>query len=60
MLFNTSRTYDFMPEISIDGVHNLEVVEEMKLLGVIFQSNMNVDRWTHGLGLGLFRTSEII
>ena len=40
MLFNTSRTYDFMPEISINGVHNLEVIEEMKLLGVIFQSNM--------------------
>ena len=40
MLFNTSRKYDFHPKISIDGVQNLEVVEEMKLLGVVFQSNM--------------------
>ena len=40
MLFNTSRTYDFQPKISIDGLNDLEVVEEMKLLGIIFQSNM--------------------
>ena len=40
MLFNTSRSYDFKPKISIDGIHDLEVVEEMKLLGVVFQSNM--------------------
>ena len=40
MLFNTSRTYDFMPKITFDGVNNLEVVEQMKLLGIIFQSNM--------------------
>ena len=40
MIFNTSRTYDFMPKISIDGVNHLEVVEEMKLLGIVFQSNM--------------------
>jgi hypothetical protein len=41
MLFNTSRTYNFQPKISIDGLNVLEVVEEMKLLGIIFQSNMN-------------------
>ena len=40
MLFNTARTYDFMPSITIDGINNMEVVEEMKLLGIIFQSNM--------------------
>ena len=40
MLFNTSWKYDFLPRITIDGVNNLEVVEEMKLLGVIIQSNM--------------------
>ena len=42
MLFNTSWKYDFIPEITLDGEHYLEVVEEMKLLGIIFQSNM---RW---------------
>ena len=40
MLFNTSRTYDFMPKITFNGVNNLEVVEQMKLLGITFQSNM--------------------
>ena len=40
MLFNTSRKYDFMPQITLDGVSNLEVVEEMKLLGIVFQTNM--------------------
>ena len=42
ILFNTSRKYDFMPQISFDGLNNLEVVEELKLLGIVFQSNM---RW---------------
>ena len=42
ILFNTSRKYDFMPQISFDGANNLEVVEELKLLGIVFQSNM---RW---------------
>ena len=40
MLFNTSWKYDFMPEITLDGDNYLEVVEEMKLLGIIFQSNI--------------------
>ena len=31
-----------MPEISFDGKTNLEVVEEIRLLGIFFQSNM---RW---------------
>ena len=40
MLFNTSRVYDFMPKVTFDGYNYLEVVEEMKLLGIIIQSNM--------------------
>ena len=40
MLFNTSRKYDFMPQITFDGENYLEVVEEIKLLGIVFQSNM--------------------
>ena len=49
MIFNTSRTFDFLPRITIDGINYLEVVEEMKLLGIIFQSNMkyfkSVPQW---------------
>lgn len=40
MLFNTSRVYDFMPKVTFDESSYLEVVEEMKLLGIIIQSNM--------------------
>ena len=41
-LFNTARKYDFMPRLSIKEDVYLEVVEEFKLLGIIFQSNL---RW---------------
>ena len=41
-IFNTARIYDFMPRLSIEGNTHLEVVEEFKLLGVKFQSNL---RW---------------
>ena len=41
-LFNTARLNDFMPRLCIDGNTHLEVVEEFKLLGVVFQSNL---RW---------------
>ena len=40
MLFNTSQKFDFMPKITLDGEDYLEVVEELRLLGIIFQSNM--------------------
>ena len=39
MLFNTARTNDFTPEMKLDGVL-LEVVEEMKLLGVIITNDL--------------------
>ena len=42
VLFNTARKYDFMPRLSIEPGINLEVVEEFKLLGIMFQSNL---RW---------------
>lgn len=41
VLFNTARKYDFMPQLTIDGVSNLEVVEEFRLLGVNFMSNLS-------------------
>ena len=34
MLFNTSKNYDFQPEMKIDGVR-IEAVKQMRLLGVI-------------------------
>ena len=41
VLFNTARKYDFMPQLTIDGVTHLEVVEEFRLLGIHFMSNMS-------------------
>ena len=38
-LFNTSYKNDFTPELEIDGVM-LELVEKMKLLGVIITSDL--------------------
>ena len=40
-LFNTARKYDFMPQLTIDGISKLEVVEEFRLLGVNFMSNLS-------------------
>ena len=40
MLFNRSKTYDFMPEIKISNKEEAEVVSEMKLLGVVISSDM--------------------
>ena len=41
ILFNSSRKYDFLPELQIGGSENLEVVEEIKLLGVIIRSDLS-------------------
>ena len=40
MLFNTSRNYDFMPKLSLDGKTHLDVVEKFKLLGVQLRSDL--------------------
>ena len=39
MLFNNGRALDFMPNLELDG-NELEVVEEMKILGLIIRSDM--------------------
>ena len=49
LLFNTSWKYDFLPKVTIDSGNNQEVVEEMKLLGVIIQSNMKWNSNTQNL-----------
>jgi hypothetical protein len=38
--FNNSRTKDFMPEISIDGITPLEVIYSLKLVGLLITSDM--------------------
>ena len=42
MVFNPCTSIDFMPELNL-GTHELEVVEEMRLLGLIIRSDM---KWT--------------
>ena len=41
ILFNQARKYDFFPELSIEQNENLEVVEEIKLLGVLIRSDLS-------------------
>ena len=41
MVFNSSRTLDFLPKLQISENQDLEVVEEQRLLGVIISSNLN-------------------
>ena len=41
VLFNTARKYDFQPQLTLDGTSQLEVVEEFRLLGINFQSNLS-------------------
>ena len=46
MLFNTSRNFDFLPNLSMLEDCPFEVVEEMKLLGVIISSDLSWHRNT--------------
>ena len=39
MIFNTGRVMDFMPDLQVNG-HDIEVAEEMKILGLIIRSDM--------------------
>ena len=42
MVFNPCLAWDFLPEMSLDG-HDLEMVEEFKLLGVVLRRDL---KWT--------------
>ena len=46
MLFNSSKKYDFNPQLSLQSGANLLVVESYQLLGVIIQSNLKWDQNT--------------
>ena len=39
IVFNPCRNIDFMPEVSLKG-HEIEVVEEIRLLGLVLRSDM--------------------
>ena len=40
ILFNKSRKWDFPPEVSFSDQNNLEVVSELKLVGVIISEDL--------------------
>ena len=40
MLCNTRTKWDFEPELSLDGVNNLEIVEELKIVGFMLRNDM--------------------
>ena len=46
MIFNPCTSIDFQPELVVDG-HEIEVVEEMRVLGVIVTSDMKWAANTH-------------
>ena len=41
MLFNKGRNYDFLPDIKTESGEMLEVVEELKLLGLVMRSDLS-------------------
>ena len=45
MLFNQCKSIDFMPALNIDGA-DIELVEEMRLLGVVLTSDLKFSRNT--------------
>ena len=60
ILFNTSRKFDFLPELTIGGGDNLEVVEEVKLLGVLLRSDMSWEGNTHFICMKGYRRLWIL
>ena len=40
MLCNPRRKWDFIPELSFDGGKNIEIVDELKIVGYILRSDM--------------------
>ena len=41
MLFNTARNFDFHPQLGIEDEEPFEVVDELRLLGVMITSNLS-------------------
>ena len=55
MVFNGSKTQDFLPKLQLDQNCDLQVVEEHKLLGVIFMSNMSWQAHVDHMCLNAYR-----
>ena len=41
LMFNTGKSIDFMPSLNIED-HNIDLVEDMTILGVIIIPNLNL------------------
>ena len=48
-IFNPLHKVDIMPQITFDGQNNIEVVEEYKLLGQIFSTDMKTIKNTKNI-----------
>ena len=40
MLCNPKRKWDFVPKLNFDGRENVEIVDELKVVGFILRSHM--------------------
>jgi hypothetical protein len=54
MMFNNCKSIDFLPTFSIDG-HEIDLVEEMKILGVVITSDMKFSANTEYMVLRAFK-----
>ena len=59
MLFNAVKSMDFMPNFQLDG-HELEVVEEMKILGLILRTDMQWSSNTEHIVIKAFKKLWIL
>ena len=41
MPFNFSKTRDFIPQLSINGIDNIDVIYQTKLLGPVISSDLS-------------------
>ena len=59
MVFNPYTSIDFQPDIQMEG-HNLNVVEEKKILGLILRSDLKWTSNTRNMVLGAYKRLWII
>jgi hypothetical protein len=54
MMFNNCKSIDFLPAFSIDG-HEIGLVEEMKILGVVITSDLKFSAYTKYMVVRAFK-----
>ena len=59
MIFNSGKLLDFMPDFSLDG-NQIEVVEEMRILGLIIRSDMKWSSNTEHIVLKAYKRLWIL